>query len=176
MTKEEIQKLAKETLINHGLYSVPVNPVVVASKLGVRPMHAVFSDPKYSGLTARRAEGATILIKENDSLVRKRFSVAHELGHLLLHLRSGTDEIITTEADLFRIGDSPSESWTPERRREYEANVFAAELLMPAELVRSYWEQVSPKERTIDTMANIFQVSDAAMAIRLQDLGLFEHE
>ena len=155
MTKEEIQKLAKETLINHGLYSIPVNPVIVASKLGVRP---------------------TILIKENDSLVRKRFSVAHELGHLLLHLRSGTDEIITTEADLFRIGDTPSESWTPERRREYEANVFAAELLMPSELVRSYWEQIPPKERSIDTMANIFQVSDAAMAIRLQDLGLFEHE
>jgi Zn-dependent peptidase ImmA (M78 family) len=172
-SKTEIEAKARQTLLDHGLYSVPVNPIIVAHKLGVRPSHAVFSEPKYSGLTARRRDGqAVILIKDSDSLVRKRFTVAHELGHLILHLGSGPNEIIDTEGDFFRTSDAPAPTWNPERRREYEANAFAAELLMPRELIISSWNALSGPGRTIARMAGMFQVSEEAMGYRLEDLEL----
>jgi Zn-dependent peptidase ImmA (M78 family) len=172
MTKAEIQRLARETLQRHGLYSIPVNPVVVASKLGVRPLHAVFSEAKYSGLTAKRGDDVQVLIRQGDSLVRKRFTIAHELGHVVLHLRAADQEFIDTEADLFRTSDEASDDWTPERRQEWEANVFAAELLMPADLVRSTWASLPESGRTVAALARFFQVSETAMAIRLQELGV----
>jgi Zn-dependent peptidase ImmA (M78 family) len=172
MTKAEIQRQARETLQRHGLYSIPVNPVVVAGKLGVRPLHAVFSEAKYSGLTAKRGDDVQVLIRQGDSLVRKRFTIAHELAHVVLHLRAADQEFIDTDEDLFRTSDEASEDWSPERRREWEANVFAAELLMPSELVTRTWQSLPPDSRTVDAMARFFQVSEIAMSIRLSELGL----
>lgn len=173
MTKEEIQELARKVLVDHNLFAVPVNPVEVASRLGLRTVHAVFSEPKYSGLTARRKNGiTTILVKEGEAPVRKRFTVAHEIGHALLHLQDGEGEIIDTDVDLLRSTESQVGAWTDVRRREYEANVFAAELLMPRELVTSMWARIPAKDHTVSVMAEIFQVSEAAMGYRLDDLGV----
>lgn len=175
-SQAEIKEFARQTLKDHGLFSVPVNPIVVANKLGIRVYNAVFSDTKFSGLAAKRSNGFSILVKQGDHPYRKRFTVAHEIGHALLHLESGPDEIIDTDSDFFRVPPGDPDSWSIKRRREYEANLFAAELLMPVELMKTTWENLSKDDRSVSKMALAFQVSEEAMGYRLNDLGLFEDE
>lgn len=170
--REEVERIARQTLVDHGLFSFPVNPVVLAKRLGARVVHAVFSEPKYSGLVAKRDNNVTILVKDSDAPVRKRFTVAHEIGHSILHLHDASGEIIDTDADFFRGAESAGTPWTVRRSQEYEANLFAAALLMPAELVREAWMDLPSKDRGVETMAEIFQVSSEAMGYRLDTLGL----
>ena len=77
--------------------------------------------------------------RDEAPLRRFRFTIAHEVGHWVCHVvaRGGTDASI-----LPRKG-------TCRRMRiaqiEREANVFAAELLMPESAVRTAWEKVAPR-------------------------------
>lgn len=89
--------------------------------------------------------------------VRARFTIAHELGHYFLHIKDDARQIVTS----FRRGQSP---------RETAANKFAAELLMPKNLIKEeYAKMVIPVS---DTLAKKFEVSKPAMRIRLDSLGL----
>ena len=65
---------------------------------------------------------------------RRRFTVAHELGHWHLH-RDGADTARTRFCRPADIGEGAQELWAA-RRLEAEANRFAAALLMPADVVR----------------------------------------
>jgi hypothetical protein len=98
---------------------------------------------------------------------RERFTIAHELGHFLLH--SG-ESISSSNFFVCRTKDIHSASSNQKKRgKESEANRFAAELLMPEQLVEqlaSQWKASIPK------MANLFDVSAEAMGIRLTQLGL----
>jgi Zn-dependent peptidase ImmA (M78 family) len=96
---------------------------------------------------------------------RKRFTAAHELGHVALgHLAEGA---APTDRDgdlyLFRATGGVHEA------REVEANRFAAALLMPARLVLGEADRIGG---TLDVrlLSERFWVSEAAMAVRLRDL------
>ncbi|WAS96392.1 ImmA/IrrE family metallo-endopeptidase [Nannocystis punicea] len=164
-------------LQEHGLYSLPVNPVVLANKLGIRVMRAFFSEENFSGLIARRSEaGTTILVNEKDHPIRQRFTIAHELGHALLHLQD-QEEFVDRDSNFFRSSPYSNEAeWTLERRREFEANVFASELLMPSVLVKELWYRLPREERVVKNMAVILGVSEEAIGYKLADLRLFEGE
>lgn len=167
LKRSEIEEWAKRTLQDHGLYSIPVDPVVLANRLGIKVHNAKFSDPSLSAMLARRGTSVTILLDEPESPYRKRFSIAHELAHHLLHLKTD-GEIVDKDIDLFRDREYPDQPLTLARRWEIEANQFAAALLMPAELVLQEW----PKHRSVTVMARLFNVSGAAMGIRIANLGL----
>ena len=165
MKKSEIEAFAKQKLKDHNMYSIPVDPVLLANKLGIRVSNAVFSEPTISGMIAKRGENCSLLINDNDTPYRKRFSIAHELGHCLLHLFANDGEFIDNEIDLFRIEAFDADG---KQLQEIEANQFAAALLMDAELIKEYW----PVFKTLNAMAEAFKVSEAAMGIRLSGLGL----
>ena len=57
---------------------------------------------------------------------------------------------------------------TPERRREIEANLFAASLLMPEDEMRRHWQE----RRLIEETAKIFNVSEEMLGCRVDALGL----
>ena len=166
MKKQEVEEQAKQTLVSHGLYSVPVDPVVLANRDGIRVVNATFSENGTSGLIARRGKQVLVLVEQSDPPYRKRFTIAHELGHHFLHL-SSDGEIVDREADLLREAGI-ADHVDPRIRREIEANQFAAALLMPAALVKREWT----KYRSIEGMARHFQVSQQAMGIRVVQLGL----
>lgn len=172
LSRREAEEFAERTLTDHGLFAVPVNPVRVANALGISVQNAVFRDPRLAGMATRRGEHSLILVKEDDPLLRKRFTVAHEVGHCLLHLSDDDLEIADTEDDFFRTGEPESKAWSQRRQIEFEANAFAAALLMPQRLVAEFWERIPERERNVEVMASIFQVSQASMGIRLQALGL----
>lgn len=167
MNKREVEAKATKMLRDHGMLDMVVDPVRLANASGLRIYNAKFGDENVHGLVAVRGGKAKVYVNADASPVRKRFTIAHELGHFHLHLAGGEGEFID-DADTFRIPVEPDAAWTPERRREWEANVFAAALLMNEDLVRRKW----PEIQDIEGMARWFQVSQHAMAIRLDELGL----
>tara|TARA_Y100000780_G_scaffold147751_1_gene133069 strand:+ start:503 stop:1045 length:543 start_codon:yes stop_codon:yes gene_type:complete len=87
---------------------------------------------------------------------RNRFTIAHELGHVLLgHVHEGKK----------RLRDATFGNSDPVERA---ANAFAAELIMPEQKVRELFYGAS----SVQQLSEAFGVSNAAMSFRLNNLGL----
>jgi Zn-dependent peptidase ImmA (M78 family) len=119
-----------------------------------------------SGQIARDGEGYVIKVNRNEARERQRFTIGHELAHYLLH-RHIIDRSPNgiTDNVLYRSGE-------PEQI-EYEANRLAADLVMPLPLVeRKLRDDFGGliTEATIESLAGSFDVSKAAMEIRLSTL------
>ena len=165
--RSQVEQRAKEVLIQHGLYSVPVDPVNLANKLGVTVHNAKFADDSLAGLISKRGDSTQILVEQSDPPYRKRFSIAHELGHHFLHLLKD-GHIIDRRVDMFREKQPASAAQSSHRNREIEANWFAAALLMPEDLVRLHWA----KNPSVTALARVFNVSEEAMGYRVDALDL----
>lgn len=167
-SRAEVELRAMKVLRQHGLYSLPIDPVQLANKLGVTVNNAKFADDSLAGLIARRGDHTRILVEQADPPYRKRFSIAHELGHHFLHLLED-GEIVDKRADMFREKEPVGGHLSSERMREIQANWFAAALLMPAEFVREEWA----RNPSIAHMARVFNVSEEAMGYRVDALDLW---
>lgn len=105
----------------HGIKSFPVDPVQIAKREGVSVHNALFSDSDLSGLIAKRGSETSILVNKNDAPFRKRFTIAHELGHHFLHLQED-GEFVDSTVDLFR------EPTTPGGRRVHIEDSISVEI------------------------------------------------
>jgi len=94
-------------------------------------------------------------------LRRYRFTIAHELGHWICHALEGAKPA-PTFCRAVDVGESA------DRELEREANVFAAELLMPELAVRAAWDEFGQLEQ----VASRLDVSPSAMQWRLFSFGL----
>lgn len=107
-----------------------------------------------------------ITVNATEGGQRRRFTAAHELGHYLLHR-----DLLGEGGHLDRLYsdpvDNPYAPFSPSH--EVQANQFAAELLMPAGRIREMYDQTNDN---VIALANAFNVSPAAMRIRLKTLGL----
>jgi len=112
----------------------------------------------------------------NSSQGSLRFTIAHELGHCILHFPSKTQNNQLTlfneqenEMPIYKcrsqdiLGENENADWD-----EINANRFASCILMPKDLVSLYWNQCEE----VNELANTFQVSNQAMTFRLKKLGL----
>ncbi len=92
------------------------------SKLGIKFFHFDFKYNKTYGASVITNDSGPVIIlnKSIDSVERKIFTIAHELGHILLH------------KDTFKSSEIMEEKNSDE---EHEANLFAGELLCPQEAV-----------------------------------------
>ena len=104
-----------------------------------------------------------VWLREADHLHRKRFSLAHELGHARLHCaRVGAD------TDVFACGEKQiAETWETDDEAERQANAFAAELLLPTSLVMPRVTRVDIAMSVVLGLAQEFDVSPVCMAIRV---------
>lgn len=100
---------------------------------------------------------AVAAIARSNSVGRQRFSAAHELGHYELHRDHSRIRACSAD-DMHR--------WSGNEKREAEANWFAAELLMPAKLFEPMCDVAKVDLDIIRVLANEFQVSMTAAAIR----------
>jgi hypothetical protein len=100
--------------------------------------------------------GGTIRVKAGLSVGRRRFTIAHEIGHFVLHSCEGLEKNDT--AANFTIWNDPDE--------ETEANFFAAELLMPEFLFKPRCRGPVPSLALIDELADTFAVSIVATAFQ----------
>jgi len=145
--------------------------VELANSLGVK----VFEEdlwPYESGYleyapTCGSASNYRIVVNKRHSPERRRFSVAHELAHFLLHNDNSTDAI---RSERFHRSDDHFEYLAKgDQRNELEANAFAASLLMPANLFKPAFHRLNGDIRGL---AKLFFVSETAVKNRCRDLSL----
>ncbi|MFL0354835.1 ImmA/IrrE family metallo-endopeptidase [Erythrobacter sp. GH1-10] len=104
-----------------------------------------------------------ILVNRNSPRHRRRFSIAHELGHFLIeaHRTRGDHPIECALQDLHLLNPRDRDKRI---RIEGEANTFAADLLMPPRRIREYVGHVGVSLEVLVAMAREFEVSKEAMA------------
>ena len=100
-------------------------------------------------------EKPTIYLNENTPPERQTFTLAHELGHYMLH---------DHKKGKLRIDKFNYRANTKEAREETEANYFAASMLMP----REKFSTVLKQARSFEDVAKYFGVSNAAVINRLR--------
>ncbi|AYR25792.1 ImmA/IrrE family metallo-endopeptidase [Herbaspirillum rubrisubalbicans] len=161
--------------------AAPIDLMAIAKILGVEIDESISMDDMSSVGKISLSEGgrAKIWINplENSYGPRKRFTLAHELGHYCLHLSESRQSFVDTKTTMNR-----TESYWDVH--EYEANTFAAELLMPKRLIisegnkiiQSYKQEHNsegvPKVQFIDSLARKLGASTKAMEYRLMNLGI----
>tara|TARA_R110002074_G_scaffold400651_1_gene596606 strand:- start:529 stop:1350 length:822 start_codon:yes stop_codon:yes gene_type:complete len=117
-------------------------------------------------ITQREKSYGSILVAAKSSSKRRRFTVGHELCHFL-HPRHQA-----TNRDGFRcakIGLAIPEEKIRHLRQEYEADLFAIELLAPRNRVRPYLEHAPDLGRVI-AMSETLRISKAAAVRRYANL------
>jgi len=163
----EIETIARELRQKYELDTIPVPVIALANKLGIEVRGAEFTRRNYVGMIRKTGGVVTILYRKNDPEIRKRFTIAHELGHFVLHL-SDNLRFVDSEVNLYRLAPPEGGVDSDSARREIQANLFAEALLMPERQVRQFW----PETHSIGQMARIFKVSRQAMGIRVAALGI----
>ena len=103
-----------------------------------------------------------IVVKKQTAPTRQTFTLMHELGHLLLHLRSRIDD----DDDLYNVNDM----------HEREANTFAGSLLVPDEFLRQINDNNKPNDVAeykswLQDKQKIWGVSGEVILRRLMDVG-----
>ena len=140
------------------------NPAVdveaIAKSLNINIVPFPFPE-NISGAFFKKDEKLFLGVNQEEADVRKRFTMAHEIGHYLLHPSDalhydGPDVVYFRSANISK----------PE---EVEANYFAAELLMPEERLTKCLDL---GVQSISELARRFRVSEQAMTYRLTNLGL----
>ncbi|MBT0741934.1 ImmA/IrrE family metallo-endopeptidase [Campylobacter lari] len=159
-TKIQIENIAKLILEKYADNIIPVDVLKIAHKLELKVGIAEFSESDISGMII--AKEKQIYIADNDIYTRQRFSIAHEIGHYLLHY------VLSNNLDEKHISFRDNVSSMGYDVKEIEANHFAASLLMPEKQIREEWA----KTPYFDYMADKFKVSMLALSFRLNYLGI----
>jgi len=163
LERREIERKAAELIRPTAEGDPSSDAFGIARRIEIPVMSFMFNEPDVAGMLVRDGELAQIRVREDDPYERQNFTVAHELGHLTLH-HPGTWK--DTPRTMYRRS-----AWSGdggERRAEYQANLFAAALLMPEAVIRERWRSF----RSINYLAPLFRVSKQAIRLRLEGLGL----
>lgn len=147
------RRMSPDAILRHFHVEGPPVPIEnIIANMGIQVLRP--PNPGWSGAVASDPQcgGAVIWVAAEESRFRSRFTIAHELGHLMLH-------------DGVQFRDQPDFGGS---RQETQANRFAADLLMPLWMLDPYATQY---RGDVATLARIFDVSEQAMNIRLGKLA-----
>lgn len=141
-------------------WPIPVEELIEFHGLGL--ILSDFTDGEISGVIDLNKK--YLYINSADSSQRRRFTIAHELGHWVLH----QPELVTNKeiAVLYRrpLGTEEND------RLEQEANCFAANLLVPEEMLRK--AITDSKDKSDKYLAEIFNVSRSVIGYRRKFLDI----
>ena len=150
---KQSRDLAWRILLQEGVRELPVNIVGLCRQMGIRVRYFTPGAGESDGYTTIFLGMPVIFVSDACSPERQRFTIAHELGHLLLgHV--GQAELVNREPD---PGDNPI---------EHEANVFASRLLAPACVL---W---ALDAREPDEIAALCRISRQAAEFRAERMTL----
>lgn len=109
-----------------------------------------------------------IYLATDTSPLRDRFTIAHEIGHYLIHYPIVVEKY-GKDSQMFatRYVDEQDKDLV---RAEWEANWFAASLLMPEVEFRNQWTRSN-----ISKVASFFNVTKSAAEVRAKSLGLITY-
>jgi len=153
-TDDVAARSAAAVITRLGLTEPPVSLEKICREAGLvivaRPFDYI------AGVLIRDDDLPVILVNARDRLTRRRFTIAHELGHYFMGHKKST------------FAEPASGG-----RAEREAERFAAYLLMPEDWVRRLWAAYAGNAANrISLLAERFDVSRAAFENRARELGL----
>lgn len=153
--REDIARAkARYLLREYNVSHPPVYPEELAERLNIKIHYHWVDDIDFS-FSLKKQNKYIICVHISGNQGRDRWSVAHELGHIVLgHYELYSVDTITTD----RLTDH--ERYILDR----EADIFTEELLMPAEWIVQYKQSQSD-------LKELFKVSKEAMSIRLGKLN-----
>jgi Zn-dependent peptidase ImmA (M78 family) len=162
-----IEQLADTLLSQAGIKApfVPIEDIVKTRGITIRVMDL----KEISGLLVRDSNVTVIGVNKTHPLTRRRFTIAHECAHALLHdgkeVRYDTDFRVDFRSDTSSLGVDVE---------EMEANFFAACILMPRRFLEAdpliCELDVEDAAPTVKALAARYKVSTQAMSIRLGNL------
>jgi Zn-dependent peptidase ImmA (M78 family) len=174
--RTQIEQEAEKLLSASKAFRIPVAIDRVAQHKKLRTT-ATDLGKDISGVLVIEKKRAAIGYNINHPPVRQRFTIAHEIGHYILHAKNSSNSKLFVDYIAYRRDDlRPTESnQTGADKQEVEANAFAAALLMPEKLVRREIEKHNfdlEDDKDLNALAKLFDVSTIAMSIRLANLAL----
>lgn len=177
--RQHIRNLVKEILLSNNIKSAPVDIKKIADNLKIQIVEQNAED-EVAGFLLKDFDSKNALIGVNTHHHpnRQRFTIAHELGHYFLHDYEGVH--FDSKTTGLRMYLRNEKSTTGTDLEEREANLFAAELLMPESLLRDDLAEVEAvyliddNDETIRNLAEQYGVSVRALTYRLANLGYIE--
>ncbi|MDP2708913.1 MAG: ImmA/IrrE family metallo-endopeptidase [bacterium] len=162
-----VNKKVKEIFSNFGIVNAPIPIEEIITKLGIKISYAPSID--YSGMIVKKKDGKALIgVNSNEPYTRARYTMAHELAHYFFEKAS----ISIDHRDNFSRENKPE--------KEKRADYFAANLLMPDELIKKDFFGITKNkvflEEHLSYLANFYQVSKEAMNYRLLNLGLISRD
>jgi len=163
--RDKIKDVIDDLNIEQDL-SFPENSVVVAAdRLGVPVKIAKFKDETIAGLLDYGDQendiGPAIFVSSQDAEKKRNFTIAHEIGHLLLHADNGAGRL---KVDRHDVQNLKTKSITEE-----EADYFAASLLVPGHRLKEImFKSRMHKWDLINFCSDYFNVSKSVISNRLK--------
>lgn len=160
----KINQIVNRILQENAVFDPPVPVDRLVKKFGIEIREGDLGE--VSGLLVRNSNALIIGINSQQSGARRRFTIAHEFGHYLLH------EGISSHFDRdYRINFRSAESSQATDVEEIEANYFSASLLMPkAFLDADDAIEALDSDAKVEKLAKRYRVSRHAMSLRLVNL------
>lgn len=175
MSGQFARNKADQLLKKFHITECPIDVEQLARRLDLFVLHEKLG-PELSGLLIKKQQGTFICVNAKHPASRRRFTIAHEIGHYILGHQLEAGEHVHVDEGNYISARGPRAA-TGLDPKEVEANQFAAALLMPVEAVKRAAAKVRGRApRLLDThveeLAKRFGVSEQAMTIRLDVLDL----
>jgi len=174
---KQIEKLASSLALKQSGRKIPVDIYSIANYLSI-DIHKDDLGSDVSGvLVIKNGKGVIgVNVNESNNILRTRFTIAHEIGHYMLHR---FEQNLFVDQKNFRVVfHRDSESTSGKIKMERQANAFAAALLMPKDLIlqelnkKSFNMYDNDDNDIIQKLADKFEVSKQAMTFRLANLQI----
>lgn len=151
---------------------LPIKIEEIAKSRGLKVIPYPLGDD-VSGLLSIEDGIGTIGYNQTEPKVRRRFTIAHELGHYELH--KDKSHLFVDKQFIYRSQNSGGNPINI--NMEQEANYFASAILIPTDLLRIEIKNVNldlGSEEAIKELAKKFEVSTTAMSVRISSLGFLK--
>lgn len=171
-----IDDAVKVILEKNGVTKPPINVVKIAASMGIKVFSVEFIEPNVKGAIADfkspmpqfNGEQRIIAVDKKSYATRKIFTIAHEIGHFVMHCGEKNDFY---ERDVY---DSDEDVRT---QIERDADKFAACLLMPKDMFIDFVENspyyvIRDKQNLVQEICKRFIVAEKAAKIRLKEVGM----
>ena len=160
---EQVRQIARNLRAEYAL-ALPVDPQTLADRLGIQVCHTEL-DTDIDGYVTMDHAGDVITINTKKRYApRQRFTLAHEIGHVVIPWHTGTIQCNT---------DNPSASLSDRKKvdfQEEEANVFASELLIPSDWLKKRMKRAKNFERLLTNVTDGTKASVMACLYAIEPL------
>jgi Zn-dependent peptidase ImmA (M78 family) len=169
MNKNHAQSAAQKLLKRFEINEAPIPVERIAKLLGAVVKFSPL-DEELSGMIYIQNDLPIIGVNALHHPNRQRFTIAHEIGHLVLHRETLTGQVHVDKQ--FRVLMRDGKASTGVDNIEIEANRFAAELLIPTELITQAIkaEFDIEDESLFEDLAKRFKVSKQMLEYRIRNL------